>query len=247
MNENFSFIQSLAKKYHKVSNKNNKKITELSPLLEYSNMNATHAGSFVSHSNNSNNFNLNKNRDNNLTNSAISSSNSYYASPASIVPGFNSITNFYYNDIGYNHLNYSGYNSNKNNCFYNSNYYNNINSYNNNNFFKEEILNWLFNLSFQDRLKVLTIENKYLASMIHQMYLKYKIDNKVKFQIKNETFTDEEIYLQQIIASNNYGYSGLSASGCGIGNNNSIISNSNSSLNELSLDNFFNIKTEHCK
>ena len=237
MNENFSFIQSLAKKYHKVSNKNNKKITELSPLLEYSSMNTTHP-----HNYSNNNSGTNSSKENNISSSGNNnnSNSNYYSSSVS---NYNSLSNFYYNEGGYNHLNYNNYNKNN---FYGSgnsgNYYNNYMNNNSNSSFREEILNWLFELSSQDRMKVLTIENKYLASMVHQMYLKYKTDNKFKFQIKNDTYNDEEMYFSQFMGNmnNNFVYSAGNSSGSGCNGNSNI-------NNELSLDNYFNIKADHCK
>ena len=62
--------------------------------------------------------------------------------------------------------------------------------------FKEEVINWVFSLPFKDRIKALSIENKWLASMIHQMFLKFKIESKVKFKIKNKEI---EILLSQYI------------------------------------------------
>lgn len=133
MTDNFSFIQSLAKKYHKSSSKS-KKITESSPLLDSFDQNT----------------------------------------------------------------------------------------------FKDDILNWLFSLPFKERMKAVSIENKWLASMVYQMYTKFKAENKTKFQLKNETYNEEEIFFSQYLGGINSGY---------------VYSNNN----EMAIENFFNIKTDHCK
>ena len=97
--------------------------------------------------------------------------------------------------------------------------------------FKEEIVNWLFSLNFKERMKAVSIENKWLATMIQQMYQKQKYDSKIKFQLKSETFNEEELYLSNYL-------------GNGIQNQNYVY---NQQINEFQLEGFFNVKAEHCK
>lgn len=92
--------------------------------------------------------------------------------------------------------------------------------------FKEEVINWVFNLPFKERIKALSIENKWLASMVFQMNRKFNSDNKLKYQIKNDSYNDEELFLTQYI---------------GMGQQNYSYSNN---MGELSLDAFFNVKSE---
>jgi hypothetical protein len=97
------------------------------------------------------------------------------------------------------------------------------------NTFKDDVINWVFSLSIKDRIKALSIENKWLATMVHQMFLKFKHDNKTKFQIKNEAYNDEELFFSQYLGGlNNQAYL-------------------YSSANDLVLENYFNVKNEQCK
>ncbi len=76
-------------------------------------------------------------------------------------------------------------------------------------------------MSLSERLKVVSIENKWFSTMVLQMYSKFKSDSKLKFQLKLEDVTTEEICLQQMFNSNLYHYN-----------------------NEINLENFFNIKID---
>ena len=108
-----------------------------------------------------------------------------------------------------------------------------LDSYENNSY-REDIMNWLFSLPYKERIKALTIENKWLTSMIYQMYQKYKQDSKVKFQLKSEFLNEEELYISQFISIENpRNY-----------NINNIYSNQGV---DLSLDNYFNVKNENSK
>lgn len=60
-----------------------------------------------------------------------------------------------------------------------------------------------------DRVKAVSIENKWFSSIIQNMYQKYKLDSRVRFQLKIEDPNisvnspyPEELYMQQIINPN---------------------------------------------
>jgi hypothetical protein len=76
-------------------------------------------------------------------------------------------------------------------------------------------------MSLQERIKVVSIENKWFSTMVLQMYAKFKSDSKIKFQLKLEDVTIEEICLQQMFNSNLYNYN-----------------------NEINIENFFNTKSD---
>jgi hypothetical protein len=99
-----------------------------------------------------------------------------------------------------------------------------------NNSYREDIMNWLFSLPYQERIKALTIENKWLTSMIYQMYQKYKQESKVKFQLKHEFFNEEEIYIQQVLTMQPNNYNLYANQG-----------------GDLSLENYFNTKNDNSK
>lgn len=67
----------------------------------------------------------------------------------------------------------------------------------------------------------MSIENKWFATVIQHMYDKFKVDSRVRFQLKLDEVTAEEYCLQQIInpAQNPY-------------------------LNEMNLDNFFYLRSD---
>lgn len=98
--------------------------------------------------------------------------------------------------------------------------------------FKEELLKWVFSLPIKDRIKAFSIENKWLASMIQQMYYKFKENSKLRFQIKGESSNDEELFFTQYLGG-----------GSGINQNGYMLSPSN----ELILENYFHVKSEYCK
>lgn len=76
-------------------------------------------------------------------------------------------------------------------------------------------------MSLPERIKVVSIENKWFSTMVLQMYSKFKGDSKIKFQLKLEDVTTEEMCLQQMFNSNLYHYN-----------------------NEINIENFFNTKTD---
>lgn len=76
-------------------------------------------------------------------------------------------------------------------------------------------------MSLPERIKVVSIENKWFSTMVLQMYSKFKTDSKIKFQLKLEDVTTEEICLQQMFNSNLYHYN-----------------------NEINIENFFNTKSD---
>lgn len=76
-------------------------------------------------------------------------------------------------------------------------------------------------MSLPERIKVVSIENKWFSTMVMQMYAKFKSDSKIKFQLKIEDVTTEEICLQQMFNSNLYHYN-----------------------NEINIENFFNTKSD---
>lgn len=76
-------------------------------------------------------------------------------------------------------------------------------------------------MSLPERIKIVSIENKWFSTMVLQMYSKFKGDSKIKFQLKLEDVTTEEICLQQMFNSNLYHYN-----------------------NEINIENFFNTKSD---
>lgn len=50
-----------------------------------------------------------------------------------------------------------------------------------------------------DRIKAVSIENKWFSSMVQHMYFRFKYDNKTRFQLKIDEVTSEEYCLQQIM------------------------------------------------
>ena len=66
--------------------------------------------------------------------------------------------------------------------------------------FKEDVIYWLFSLSEKDRFRACSVENKWLTSMLTQMYNKYRQDRKLKFQLKYEFMNEDELYFNQFIA-----------------------------------------------
>lgn len=93
--------------------------------------------------------------------------------------------------------------------------------------YKEEFYNWFFSsLKEEDRVKASTIENKWFTAMITQMYTKFKLDEKVKFQEKNDTLNNDEMYFNSVIGS-------------------SAQANYYPPTNDLILESYFNVKNEY--
>jgi hypothetical protein len=76
-------------------------------------------------------------------------------------------------------------------------------------------------MSLPEKIKAVSIENKWFSTMVLQMYAKFKTDSKIKFQLKIEDVTTEEMCLQQMFSSNLYHYN-----------------------NEINIENFFNTKSD---
>lgn len=76
-------------------------------------------------------------------------------------------------------------------------------------------------MSLPEKIKAVSIENKWFATMVLQMHSKLKSEGKTKFQLKIEDLTSEEICLQQMFSSNLYHYN-----------------------NDINIENFFNIKVD---
>jgi hypothetical protein len=76
-------------------------------------------------------------------------------------------------------------------------------------------------MSLPDRIKAVSIENKWFSTMVQHMFFKLKYDNKNKFQLKIDDITTEEYCLQQIFNPPQ-----------------------NSIASEMNLESFFNFKYE---
>jgi hypothetical protein len=78
-----------------------------------------------------------------------------------------------------------------------------------------------FSLSLQEKIKAVSIENKWFSTMVLHMYSKYKYDQKIRFQLKLDDVPPEEYCYQQYFGANQAAYS-----------------------TEMNLDNFFNYKND---
>jgi hypothetical protein len=55
---------------------------------------------------------------------------------------------------------------------------------------KEDILNWFFSLDVITKLIISSIENKWLTNILHQLYLQYKNNPRLRFQLHEETLSE---------------------------------------------------------
>jgi hypothetical protein len=76
-------------------------------------------------------------------------------------------------------------------------------------------------MSLPERIKAVSIENKWFSTMVQHMYAKYKYDQKIRFQLKFDDIPPEEYCYQQ------YFNQGQSPYG-----------------NDMNLDNFFYFKND---
>lgn len=76
-------------------------------------------------------------------------------------------------------------------------------------------------MSLPEKIKAVSIENKWFSTMVLQMYAKYRTDSKLKFQLKIEDVTSEEMCFQQMFNSNIYHLN-----------------------SEINLENFFNFRQD---
>ena len=52
-------------------------------------------------------------------------------------------------------------------------------------------------MSLPERIKAVSIENKWFSTMVQHMYTKFKFDQKIRFQLKLDDISTEELYYQQ--------------------------------------------------
>lgn len=78
-----------------------------------------------------------------------------------------------------------------------------------------------FSLSVTDRIKAVSIENKWFATVVQLMYDKFKIDSRVRFQLKFDEVSAEEYCIQQIINPDH-----------------------NVAFSEMNLDHFFHLRSD---
>jgi hypothetical protein len=52
-------------------------------------------------------------------------------------------------------------------------------------------------MSLPERIKAVSIENKWFSTMVQLMYTKFKFDQKIRFQLKLDDISTEELYYQQ--------------------------------------------------
>jgi hypothetical protein len=76
-------------------------------------------------------------------------------------------------------------------------------------------------MSLPERIKAVSIENKWFSTMVQHMYAKFKFDQKIRFQLKFDDISTEELYYQQCFSPPQVPFS-----------------------NELNLDNFFFFKND---
>jgi|LauGreDrversion4_2_1035121.scaffolds.fasta_scaffold293885_2 hypothetical protein len=76
-------------------------------------------------------------------------------------------------------------------------------------------------MSLPERIKAVSIENKWFSTMVQHMYTKYKYDQKIRFQLKFDDITPEELCFQQYLAPSQL-----------------------VTANEINLENFFYLKND---
>ncbi len=76
-------------------------------------------------------------------------------------------------------------------------------------------------MSLPERIKAVSIENKWFSTMVQYMYAKYKFDQKNRFQLKFDDITPEELCIQQDLGPSQM-----------------------PSANEVNLENFFYLKND---
>jgi hypothetical protein len=54
-------------------------------------------------------------------------------------------------------------------------------------------------LTLPERIKAVSIENKWFSTMVQQMFNKFKYDQKIRFQLKFDDITPEEFCFQQYL------------------------------------------------
>jgi hypothetical protein len=77
-----------------------------------------------------------------------------------------------------------------------------------------------FSLSIPDRIKAVSIENRWFSAVVQQMYHKFKYDDKIRFQLKMEDVSSEDYCIQTLMNNGQPQYT-----------------------DTMSLDNFFNIRS----
>ena len=69
-----------------------------------------------------------------------------------------------------------------------------------------EIENWLKSLDLESKIKIFSIQNKWLSQMIQQMFYYYRINPNNKFLLKPDDISNEEYYLQYYYNENQQNY-----------------------------------------
>jgi len=110
---------------------------------------------------------------------------------------------------------------------------------------KEDIINWFFNLSLEERIKIATIENKTAVDVFHQMNNYMNYEKNASFAFKQVDFYEENSILKKS-ERDNFFYSS------NIFNTSSFIDNSfdnsmDRALTEGSLNNYFIYKSQENK
>ena len=72
-----------------------------------------------------------------------------------------------------------------------------------------EIEKWLKSLDLEKRMKIFTIQNKWLTQMIQQMFLYYRVNPNNKFLLKPDDISNEEYQLQYYYNENHQHYLNL--------------------------------------
>lgn len=76
-------------------------------------------------------------------------------------------------------------------------------------------------MDLPDRIKAVSIENKWFSTMVQHMYTKYRNDQKFRFQLKFDDITPEELCIQQYLGPSQM-----------------------VPINEINLENFFYLKND---
>lgn len=63
---------------------------------------------------------------------------------------------------------------------------------------KEEIFKWFFSLKLEDRIKIVSIDNKWFANMVFQMFFKFKQDNNIRYQFKIDDINGDDYFANQM-------------------------------------------------
>jgi hypothetical protein len=59
---------------------------------------------------------------------------------------------------------------------------------------KNDIIRWFFSLPIESRIKIATVEGSWIVRMLYQMFLQYKKDNYIVFQMKCDNSSSDQTY-----------------------------------------------------